>query len=74
MLGVKCELHYTIKLLSATGVSLCFLSKKMGQNPYYSIISAKIRWRHCDVVFDCIVMIFLLQIYLGTILPHTKIC
>ena len=30
----------------------------MGQNPYCSIVSAKIWCCHCDVVFDCIVMNF----------------
>ena len=47
--------------------------QKMGQNHYCSIVSAKIWWLHCDVVFDCIVMIFL-RTDLGTILLHAKIC
>ena len=47
--------------------------QKMGQNPYCSIFSAKIQWGHCDVVFDCIVTIFL-QTDLDTILLHAKIC
>ena len=47
--------------------------QKMGQNPYRSIVSAKIWWRHCDVVFDCIVMYFL-QTERGTILLNTIIC
>ena len=47
--------------------------QKMGQNPYRSIVSAKIWRRQCDFVFDCNVMIFL-QAHLDTILLHTKIC
>ena len=30
----------------------------MSQNPYRSIVSAKIWWRHCDVVFESIVIKF----------------
>ena len=44
----------------------------MGQNPYCSIVFAKIRWRHYDIVFDCIVM-NVLQTHLGTVLLHAKI-
>ena len=36
----------------------------MGQNPYRSIVLAKIWWCHCDVVFDCIVTNFFYKLIL----------
>ena len=47
--------------------------QEIDQNPYLSIVLAKNWWRHCDVLFDCIVTIFL-QTHLNTILLHAKIC
>ena len=63
------ETTLSIEFLSAIG-----FWPKMGQNPYRSIVSAKIWWRHCGVVFNCIFMNVVLGTDLGTILRHAKIC
>ena len=44
----------------------------VGKNPYRSIVSAKISWRHCDIVFDFIVIKFFLLLYLDSALLHIK--
>ena len=43
------------------------------QNPYYSIILANIWWRHCDIVFSCIVTKFFKNSPLYYLTPHRSL-
>ena len=58
---IEITLQYQIVCLIL--VFFMVLAKTMGQNPYRSIVSAQIWWRHCDVVFSCILINFFTNLY-----------